>query len=94
MSGPVQSCCHEGSPVGNRSLRWEGFVEKVGFEPGVKEEGVMDDEKVNRNKNGETDGVNLEVVPKTRYRWFVWIFASLSPVSGQRDHQSLIDSYN
>ena len=33
----VQSRCHEGSPVGKRSLRWEGFVEKVGFEPGVKE---------------------------------------------------------
>ena len=30
--GPVQSRCHEGSPVGDRSLRWEGFVEKVGFE--------------------------------------------------------------
>ena len=37
MIGPVQSHCHEGSPVGKRSLRWEGFVEKVGFEPGVKE---------------------------------------------------------
>ena len=35
--GPVQSHYHEGSPVGKRSLRWEGFVEKVGFEPGVKE---------------------------------------------------------
>ena len=35
--GPVQSHCHEGSPVGKRSLRWEGLVEKVGFEPGVKE---------------------------------------------------------
>jgi len=23
--GPVQSHYHEGSPVGNRSLRWEGF---------------------------------------------------------------------
>jgi len=34
--GPVQSHYHEGSPVGKRSLRWEGFVEKVGFEPGVK----------------------------------------------------------
>ena len=33
----VQSRCHEGSPVGKRNLRWEGFVEKVGFEPGVKE---------------------------------------------------------
>ena len=37
MIGPVQSRCHEGSPVGERNLRWEGFVEKVGFEPGVKE---------------------------------------------------------
>jgi len=37
MIGPVQSDCHEGSPVDKRSLRWEGFVEKVGFEPGVKE---------------------------------------------------------
>jgi len=37
MIGPVQSCCHEGSPIGKRSLRWEGFVEKVGFEPRVKE---------------------------------------------------------
>ena len=37
MIGPVQSHCHEDSPVDKRSLRWEGFVEKVGFEPGVKE---------------------------------------------------------
>ena len=33
---PVQSHYHEGSPVGKRSLRSEGFVEKVGFEPGMK----------------------------------------------------------
>ena len=33
MIGPVQSRCDEGSPVRKRSLRWEGFVEKVGFEP-------------------------------------------------------------
>jgi len=26
-----------GSPVGKRNLWWEGFVEKVGFEPEVKE---------------------------------------------------------
>jgi len=30
MIGPVQSRCHEGSPVDKRNLRWEGFVEKVG----------------------------------------------------------------
>ena len=30
MIVPVQSHCHEGSLVGKRSLRWEGFVEKVG----------------------------------------------------------------
>jgi len=35
--GPVHSHYDEGSPVGRRSLRWEGFVEKVGFEPGMKE---------------------------------------------------------
>ena len=33
-SGPVH---HEGSPIGKRSPRWEGFVQKVGFESGVKE---------------------------------------------------------
>jgi len=32
--GPVQFPYHKGSPVGRR---WEGFVEKLGFEPGVKE---------------------------------------------------------
>ena len=37
ITGPIQSRCREGSPVGKRNLRWEGFVEKVGFEPGVKE---------------------------------------------------------
>jgi len=37
MISLVQSHCHEGSPVCKRSLRWEGFVEKVGVEPGVKE---------------------------------------------------------
>ena len=31
---PVRSRYRE---VGKRSLRWEGFVEKVSFEPGVKE---------------------------------------------------------
>ena len=36
MIGPVQSRCHKGSPIGKISLRWEGFVEKVGFEPVVE----------------------------------------------------------
>jgi len=34
MISPVQSQYHEGSPVSKEEkLRWEGFVEKVGFEP-------------------------------------------------------------
>ena len=37
VKGPVQSHYHEGSQVGKISLSWEGFIEKVGFEPGVKE---------------------------------------------------------
>ena len=35
--GPVQSCYREAVQQGKRNLQWEGFVEKVGFEPGVKE---------------------------------------------------------
>jgi len=38
MISPVRSHDREGSPRGIREvLRWEGFVDKVGFEPGVKE---------------------------------------------------------
>ena len=37
MIGPVQSHRHEGSLVGERSLRLHGFVEKVRFEPEVKD---------------------------------------------------------
>ena len=56
---------------------WEGFVEKVGFEPGVKEwrsdgwrewarweMGWQVDEEANQDKNGEADGTNLEVDSK------------------------------
>ena len=33
----VQSHDHESSPMSKEEkLRWEGFAEKVGFEPGVK----------------------------------------------------------
>jgi len=35
MIGPVQSRYREAGK--RRNLRWNGFVEKVGFEPGVKE---------------------------------------------------------
>jgi len=34
--GPVQSYDHECSPLSKRNLRWEGFVEKVGFETGLE----------------------------------------------------------
>jgi len=38
MISPVQSHDREGSPGVEEVLRWEGrFVEKVGFERGVKE---------------------------------------------------------
>ena len=69
MSGPVPLSW--GSPVGKRNLRWKGFVEKVGFEPEVKEWWMMRagmmremgwevDEEVNQDKIGEADGMNLE----------------------------------
>jgi len=38
MMSPVQSNYHECSPMSKEvKLWWEGFVEKVGFEPEVKE---------------------------------------------------------
>jgi len=39
MISPVRSRDREGSPEVEEVyvLRWEGFVEKVGFEPGVTE---------------------------------------------------------
>jgi len=79
MIGPVQSRCHEGSPVGKRSLRWEGFVEMVGFEPGVKEwrsDGwrvvmIIEmswqvNEEVSRDVTGEADGMNQRVDSRDR----------------------------
>ena len=32
-------------------LRWEGFVEKVGFEPGAKEWKLMDDESCDDDRD-------------------------------------------
>jgi len=38
MISPVQSHYNEGGSMSKEvKLRWEGFVEEVGFEPGVKE---------------------------------------------------------
>jgi len=38
MISPVQSHYHEGSPMSKEEKsRWKGFVEKIGFESGVKE---------------------------------------------------------
>jgi len=37
MISPVRSHDREDSPDVEEVLRWEGFVEKVGFEPRVKE---------------------------------------------------------
>jgi len=41
-----RSRVREGSPMVTRDLWWEGFVEKVSFEVGVKTVGVMDGERV------------------------------------------------
>ena len=54
MISPVQSHDHEGSPMSREEkLRWEGFVEKVGFQRAVvKSEGVIDDESGDDNQRG------------------------------------------
>jgi len=52
---PVQSHYRERSPMSKEvKLRWEGFVKKVGFEPGVKSEGAMNDESGDDDRDGLT----------------------------------------
>jgi len=80
MVSRVQSHYHEGSPMSKEEkLRWEGFVEKVGFEPPMKEwwmlrvvmmtrMGWQVNEEVNPDRIDQADEVNLEVrVLHTRY---------------------------
>ena len=81
MIGPLQSHYHEGSPVGKRHLRWEGFVEKVGFESGVKEWWMMRvgmmiemswqvNEDVSRDMTGEGGGM-IQGVDSRDFRWCI-----------------------
>ena len=44
MIGPVQSCYHEGSPVGKRCLRWKHLLKRWVLSLEWKSNGVMDDE--------------------------------------------------
>ena len=49
----------QSSSLGKKNLRWEGFVEKVGFEPGPGVrvyERVMDDESGDDERDGLTSG--------------------------------------
>jgi len=65
--GPVQLLW--GSPVGKRNLRWKGrfwaWSERVKewwmTRVGMTEMSWEVDEEVNQDKNGEADGINLEV---------------------------------
>ena len=67
MIGPVQTRWHEGSPVGKRNLRWEGFVEKV-LSLEWKSEGVMDDESGDDNR----DELTGEWGGESRHDWRGW----------------------
>jgi len=93
---PVQSHYHEGSPVGRRSLlRWEGFVEKVSFEPGVKEWrsdgcwewGIMRrmgwkvNEEVNRDKTGYGSFAFINYYFRNKITWmFSCIFFIMTKI--------------
>jgi len=54
--GPVQSRYHDGRPIGKRSLRWKGFVEKVGLSFEWKSDEVMDVESRDNERDGLTSG--------------------------------------
>ena len=67
MISPVQFHNHEGSPTSKEEkLRWKGFVEKVGFEPGVKSEGVMDAESGDDDKDGLTSEYETGLIRLTK----------------------------
>ena len=105
--GPVQSRCHEGSQVGKRSLRWEGFVEKVDFEPGVKEWWMTRvvmitemswqvNEEVSRDVTGEADGMNQGVDSRDRVM-HIWIsdlwFSMTRWLVGEKGWQPMRSGY-
>ena len=62
--GPVQSRCHDGRPIGKKSLRWKGFVEKVGLSFEWKNDEVMDVESRDNEKDDLTsdEEVNLHKI--------------------------------
>jgi len=77
--GPVQSRCHEGSPVGKRILRWENLLKRYVLSLEWKSEGVMDNESGDDNRDeqttewggksrltGEADGMNQGVDSRDR----------------------------
>ena len=69
MIGPVQSRCHEGSPVGKRSLRWEGFVENTHSHIRLLNKRLTD-----RNLNNEI--VNIVVTAQSLINVTVKIFVN------------------
>jgi len=108
MIGPVQSRCHEGSPVDKRNLRWEGFVEKVGFETGVKEWWMMRvvmiiemswqvNEEVSRDMTGEADWKNPGVDFTDGVMMHIWMsdlwFSMTRWLVGEKGWQPMRSGY-
>ena len=103
MIGQVQSYCHEGSPVGKSSLRWEGFVEKLGFEPGVKEWKMMRVVMITdkwmrrcRDMTGEADGKNpgVDSTDRVMHIWMSDLWFSMRRwLVGEKGWQPMRNGY-
>ena len=64
------------SPEGGKgSLGWKEFVKQVGFEPGVKSEGVMDSESGESTVENEVTGVGRDESGLERLVRGCWIEA-------------------